>query len=115
MAARQASGKADPKLKNADEVDDLVQDWKGKGVDVIPFPIVFPKNFAEFFQMPTKTGVSIIDRVTTKLETAEYEPKKYEPPLSWTLTKKQREAIHDAWLKLEKEPKGVVAELKKAW
>jgi hypothetical protein len=41
--------------------------------------------------------------------------KKYEPPLSWTLTKKQREAIRDAWIGLEKDPKGIVAKLQQAW
>jgi hypothetical protein len=101
--------------RNQDDVEDLMQDWNGKGIEVLQFPISFPKEEAEFFAMPTKTGVATIDRVTSRVETAEYKAKKYEPPLSWTLTKKQREAIRDAWIELEKDPNGIVAKLKQAW
>ena len=101
--------------RNQNEAADLVQNWKGKGVEILQFPIAFPKEVAEFNPMPTKTDIAMIDKITSKLETDEYKAKKYDPPLSWTLTKKQREAIRDAWIELEKDPKGIVAKLKQAW
>ena len=83
-------------------------------MEIRDFKISFPKAVT-FFELPTKTGYSPIDRVTAKLETEERMAKCYVPPLSWTLTKKQRQAIRDAWKELERDPNGAVADLERVW
>ncbi len=99
--------------RNEDEVRDLLAHWKAD-VEILDFRIAFPKDVA-FFELPTETGYKQIDRYTVMLKTKEQEEKRYNPPLSWTLTKKQRKAIRDAWRQLAEDKGGSVAELVKAW
>jgi hypothetical protein len=100
--------------RNEDNLGDLIADWKARGIEILDFKIAFPKDVA-FFDMPTETGYRYVDEYTVLMKTKEQEEKRYQPPLSWTLTKKQREAIRKAWRQLADDPSSRVAELVKAW
>lgn len=102
--------------RNKDEVKDLLNEWKAKGVDIENFNITFPEE-VKFFELPLETGYTRIDHYTAKLKTKAREEKSYQPPLSWTLTKRQREAIREAWNQLvaDPSPRTEIAKLVKAW
>lgn len=98
--------------RNKDIINDLQTEWAAKGIDILDFKISFPKKFKPFFEMPTETGYERIDKYTAALKDEE---KAYTPPLSWTLTKKQRDAIREAWHMLDQDQSSSVAELEKVW
>lgn len=95
--------------RNSSAVSELIEEWHGKGIEIQDFKISFPKKI-EFFRLPTKTGIATIDKLTKKLES-----KKYDPPLSWTLTKTQRNAIKLAWKTLLDEKDSDASKLIKTW
>jgi hypothetical protein len=98
--------------RNQEDVEDLIEEWQGRGVEVLRFPITFPKNVVEFFAMPT-AGNTTVDGLASHLESEDRKNQRYSPPLSWTLTKKQRDAIKNAWFQISQE--GEVAKLRQAW
>ncbi|MDV6343306.1 hypothetical protein [Nitrosomonas sp. Is37] len=97
--------------RNEDIVNDLKTKWTAKDIDIFDFKISFPKNIP-FFEIPTQTGYENIDQYTAALKD---EKKAYTPPLSWTLTKKQKDAIRNAWEILNQDQSSSVAELEKVW
>ncbi len=102
--------------RNIDEVEDLKQNWNKENFEILTFPITFPKEDVKFFVTPKfKVGNATLVNWTAKLESEERKVKQYEPPLSWTLTKKQREDISTAWNNLANRSNSVVTDLEKAW
>lgn len=100
--------------RNQDEVNDIEHRCNDVGVKFFDFKISFPEK-VKFFERPRETGYEQIDRYMSKLVNTEQEAKRYEPPLSWTLTKKQREAIREAWNDLAADSTSEVAKLKAVW
>ncbi|MDD2760686.1 MAG: hypothetical protein PHH11_10385, partial [Methylomonas sp.] len=89
--------------RNADDVRDLIEQYRGM-VEITDYKITFPK--IKFFQMPVpETAKAVYEKFTgNKPDDAssdsywhEKAETQYQPPLSWTLTKKQRQDIRSAW------------------
>ena len=100
--------------RNREDVRDLQAKWQTQNVQIEAFKITFPEHI-EFFSMPTQTESNKVNQYTAPLESEEFKAKRYEPPLSWALTNKQREAIRQAWYELVKNPKSDAAKLIQAW
>lgn len=91
--------------RNADDVNDLIKKFQGQ-VEILDYKIAFPK--VKFFEMPVpkqaKAMYKSLKNTKDNKDNAAFDSflkKKaetlYKPPLSWTLTKKQRLEIRNAW------------------
>ncbi len=101
--------------RNGDDVRDLKEKWRADGVEIEDFRIAFPDD-VKFFDLPTQTGKAAkVDQYFAKLESEELEAKRYEPPLSWKLSKKQRTAIREAWDQVISDPNSGAYQLISAW
>jgi hypothetical protein len=83
--------------RNRADVANLKEIW-GKKVEIKNFTIRFP----------------IIDR-SLKMDTFVNEKGEYQPPLSWKLTQRQKDAIKKGWEVLRTEAGGVVEQIEAIW
>lgn len=108
--------------RNADDVRDLIEQYQGI-VEITDYKITFPK--IKFFQMPVPepakamyqkfTGKTPDDDAPLDSYWHEKAETQYQPPLSWTLTKKQRQDIGRAWRQVLNTPDSDAARLIAQW
>ncbi|NES66822.1 MAG: patatin-like phospholipase family protein [Okeania sp. SIO2D1] len=104
--------------RNLTEVE-LLQEWKkgrqndGK-VEIKYFPIFFPSITEE-----AKLGLKTAEQEVTpelKAKQSFYSAEgEYEPPLSWKLTKREKEEIRKGWNKIVRDKEGTIEKLKNLW
>ncbi|BAY75028.1 hypothetical protein NIES25_14450 [Nostoc linckia NIES-25] len=85
--------------RNAQEAEFLAAKWQNK-VDIKYFPIFFP-------------SLSDIPQVSDI--TAFYKNGRYQPPLSWKLTDREKQAIKDGWTVIKTDEEGTIQKIKKLW
>lgn len=100
--------------RNDDDVSWLIDKWNAE-LRIEQFRISFPAKVA-FYDLPIPdTGVRPVDTMMGRLKERFARDRKYQPPLSWALTGKQKEAIRIAWRQLAAEEGGVIEKIKTAW
>ncbi|MGK7874253.1 MAG: patatin-like phospholipase family protein [Xenococcaceae cyanobacterium] len=92
--------------RNLTEVNILTERWKDQ-VDIKHFPIFFPSSseMDNFYKSQKKSQRACFFS----------QEGQYQPPLSWKLTKKEKQALEDAWESIKKDSTGVVEKIKKLW
>ncbi|NEN87594.1 MAG: patatin-like phospholipase family protein [Okeania sp. SIO3H1] len=104
--------------RNLTEVE-LLQEWEnarqnGGKVEIEYFPIFFP-SITEEVKLGLKTAEQ---EVTPELKAKQsfYSAEgEYEPPLSWKLTKREKEEIRKGWNKIVTVKEGTIEKLKNLW
>ncbi|NEQ77549.1 MAG: patatin-like phospholipase family protein [Okeania sp. SIO2C9] len=104
--------------RNLTEVE-LLKEWQnarqndGK-VEIKYFPIFFPSITEE-----AKLGLKTAEQEVTpdlKAKQSFYSAEgEYEPPLSWKLTKREKDAIREGWEQIVTDKEGTIEKLKNLW
>ncbi|NEP71145.1 MAG: patatin-like phospholipase family protein [Okeania sp. SIO2G4] len=104
--------------RNLTEVE-LLQEWESAkqndgNVEIEYFPIFFPSITEE-----AKLGLKTAEQEVTpdlKAKQSFYSAEgEYEPPLSWKLTKKEKDAIRAGWKKIVRDKESTIEKLKNLW
>lgn len=99
--------------RNKKDVESLREKWDGKGVRIERFKVAFPENI-NFYDVSLLGGSQgMTKNLASKLQQSVMQKKAYDPPLSWKLTKQQKQAIDLAWNGMVHGP--VVQAIKAAW